>query len=125
MASRFPPETHGGEMIDLKIEHVLSMEGNKVAIIATFDQALISSQMATVVAREIAQQIATRYVAENFDRIMATISPEAIANLSIAEAAAAIRVTLEKKIPDKILEITKTHTEVYQRGILGGMKRVL
>lgn len=47
-------------------------------------------------------------------------------NMAIAEAGAAINETLHKKMPDKILEIEKrtTETQVYQRGLLGGMRRI-
>ena len=77
-----------------------------------------------VIFHKIASLVAEKYVAEHYQDIAALISPEAIATLSAAEAAAKIRETLEKKIPDKILEITKTNHEVWQRGLLGGMRRI-
>lgn len=74
--------------------------------------------------QKIAGLVAEKYVAEHYQDIAALISPEAIATLSAAEAAAKIRETLEKKIPDKILQITKTDREVWQRGLLGGLRRI-
>lgn len=111
-------------MLDITIERFMAED--KMALVAKFDNSVIAqSGMADHVLREIARMVAERYVAENFQAICEHLSPEAVANLSIAESAAKIRETLEKKIPDKILEITKTKTEVYRRGILGGMSRIL
>jgi len=72
----------------------------------------------------VAQQLANDIIANNYNEIMSKISPEAIANMAIAEAGAAVNETLKKKLPDKILEINKTDTQVYQRGLLGGLHRV-
>lgn len=41
-----------------------------------------------------------------------------------AEGGAAINETLHKKLPDKILEIEKTKTEIYQKGIFGGLRKI-
>jgi hypothetical protein len=57
--------------------------------------------------RELAYQFAKQYLADHYQEIVALIDQKAIATLSVAEAAAAVRETLEKKMPDKILEITK------------------
>ena len=72
----------------------------------------------------VAQQLANDILANNYNEIMSKISPESIANMAIAEAGASVNETLHKKLPDKILEIHKTDTQVYQRGLLGGLKRV-
>lgn len=72
----------------------------------------------------VAQQLAKDILANNYNEIMSKISPEAIANMAIAEAGAAVNETLKKKLPDKILEIHKTDTQVYQRGLFGGLHRV-
>ena len=76
--------------------------------------------------REIAQAIAEKYVAEHYRDIAALISKDAVATMVMAESAAKIRETLEKKIPDKVMEVVRTqvNTEVWQRGLLGGMKRI-
>lgn len=75
------------------------------------------------VSTHIANHIIEQYGAE----IMAKISPEAIANMTIAAAGAKINETLNKKMPDKILEVERIVHEpaVLQRGILGGLKRVI
>lgn len=78
-----------------------------------------------MIMREVAKQIANKIVEESFGDIVAYIDPKAIANMAIASAGAKINETLNKKMPDKILEIkTKGDTEVWQRGIFGGMKRI-
>lgn len=74
----------------------------------------------------VAQQMAKDILENNYVEIMEKISPEAIANMAIAEAGAAINETLHKKLPEKILEIEKRvpETVVLQRGLLGGVKRI-
>jgi hypothetical protein len=72
--------------------------------------------------REMAKQMATEYVKDHFKEIMERISPEAIANVAIAEAGAEIHTTLQKKLPDRIDRIVET--EVYQKGVFGGIKRI-
>lgn len=98
----------------------------EMAVIATMSQAeLMRDGLSEMILREVAHEIAMRIVEEKFQEIMAAIDPQAIANLTVANAAAKINDTLKKKIPDKIVEIHKTNREVYQRGLLGGVKRVL
>lgn len=74
--------------------------------------------------REIAKQIAERFVAENFTEIAAQLDPQAIANLSVAEAGAQLSKTLKEKIPDKIMQYHTEHTTVLQRSVFGGLKRL-
>ena len=74
--------------------------------------------------RIVAQQIAGDFLANHFSEIVAKITPEAIASMAIAEAGAAVNETLHRKLPDKILEIERVRTEVYQRGILGGLSKI-
>jgi cell division ATPase FtsA len=73
----------------------------------------------------VALQIANDILSNNYNEIMSKISPEAIANMAIAEAGAAVNDTLKKKLPDKILEIHKRDTEVYQRSLFGGITRIV
>jgi hypothetical protein len=77
-----------------------------------------------LILREIAHAVAERFVADHYQEIVAAMDMNAIATLSVAEAAAKIRETLEKKIPDKILEVQTTKKEVWQRGIFGGMSKI-
>lgn len=72
----------------------------------------------------VAQQMAKDILENNYIEIMEKISPETIANMAVAEAGAKINETLNKKLPDKIIQIEKNTTQVYQRGLFGGIKRV-
>ena len=74
--------------------------------------------------REVVSRIAERYVADNYQQIAALISQDAIATLSVAEAAAKVRASLENEIPDRVREVERVKREVYQRGIFGGLKRI-
>ena len=73
---------------------------------------------------EAIKQIAARYVEEHYQEIAALLDPQALANLTVAEAAAQVNKTLREKLPDKILEVERTTREVYQRGLLGGLKKL-
>ena len=72
----------------------------------------------------IAKGIAEQYLHEHAQEILAALDPVAVANLAIADSGAGIREALHKKLPDKIVTVVKRDTEVYQRGIFGGMKRI-
>jgi hypothetical protein len=85
----------------------------------------LETSIRTEIVQKVAIQIATNIIANNYNEIMSKISPEAIANMAIAEAGAAVNETLKKKLPDKIMEIHKTYTQVYQRGIFGGVERIV
>ena len=74
------------------------------------------------VVKLVAREIADRVIEEKGQKIFESISPEAIANLTVAEAGRSIKEMLDKKLPDKIVEITKER--VYQRGIFGGLTRI-
>ena len=98
---------------------------NETSVKATFsnlDVMLNDASFRRALFDEIVQGIASQWVKEHYAEVAAKLDPQAIANLTIAESAAAINATLHKKMPDKITEIVKT--EVYQRGIFGGLKRI-
>lgn len=111
--------------MEIKVETQRNVLENKLIYTARIDSDILRDNMADAVLREICSRIAERYVSEHYQEIAALISQDAIATLSVAESAAKIRETLEKKIPDKIVEVTRTQREVYQRGVFGGVKRVL
>lgn len=72
----------------------------------------------------IAESIAGQYLDAYGSEVLKVMSPEAIAQMAIAEAGAAVNDTLKKKLPDKIVEVTRTEKEVYQRGIFGNLRRI-
>ena len=76
--------------------------------------------------RVVAEEIAELCVKEYLPEIMKRISPEAIANMSIAEAGAEVNATLHKKLPDKILHVntTKNTDRIFKRTIFGNLKRI-
>jgi len=95
------------------------------SVILRFSEILSREPAYNAILSEIARLVAERFVADHYQEIIAEMDMKAIATLSVAEAAAKIRETLEKKLPDKILEVQTKKTEVYQRGIFGGLRRVL
>jgi len=60
----------------------------RVNILASFSPTamLESNSFMQFLINEVARQIATRYVAENYASIVAKLTPEAVANLAIASA---------------------------------------
>lgn len=69
-----------------------------------------------------AKLIAEEFIKKHGQEVLAKLDPQAIANLSVAQAGAAIRETLEKKLPSSERIVEKA--VVYQRGIFGGIRRV-
>jgi hypothetical protein len=114
------------------------MEGNKMAIeiithesVATGERyigakysvnSIVSEHTGALLVREIAKAIAERYVSEHYAEIAAKLDQNAIANLAIAEASKKIAEEIRQH-PTVIRE--KGETQVYQRGILGGVRRIL
>lgn len=82
-------------------------------------------RMAYAIYVEIARAIAERFVADNYQSIAALLDQNAIANLSVAEAGAKLRESLEKSIPGRTVIERHVDRQVWQRGLLGGVKRVL
>mgnify|MGYP007044001683 CR=1 FL=1 len=81
--------------------------------------------MQELILRETARHVADHIIAHHLPEILEKISPDAIANMSIAEAGAAVNETLHKKMPDKILEIERRSSpHIYKKGIFGGLKRM-
>jgi hypothetical protein len=88
------------------------------------DWALLGKEAIRRAVIEIAEKLAAQYIAEHGAEILAAISPESVATNTMAAAGAAVNETLQKKWPDKVVEVTRTEREVWQRGILGGMRRL-
>ena len=109
----------------MEIERMMNTEGMGDTYRVKVDRVeVMLNHMPHLIYSEMAKLIAERYVADHFQEIVSLIDQKAIATLSVAESAAKIRETLEKKLPDKILEIEKVRTEIYQKGILGGITRI-
>lgn len=103
----------------MQVKSVRSMEDG--AILMRVDD-VMADYAPDALLRELARAFADRYLADHYQELVALIEPKAIATLAVAEAAAKIRETLEKKIPDKVLEVVRKET--WQRGIFGGMTRI-
>lgn len=99
-------------------------DGDQFSLTAVFNNYQFEQSFLESVLREAARLMAEKIVAEKFQDIVAAIDVQAIANLSVAEAATEINKTLKEKIPDKVIEIHRTQREVYQRGVFGSLKRV-
>jgi|SRR5712664_623517 len=74
------------------------------------------------VAHSIARAVADKFAEEHYADIAAKLDQQAIANLAIAEASKKIAEEIQRH-PNIVREV-EHHTEVYQRGLLGGMRRI-
>lgn len=82
-------------------------------------------QIAEAIIREAGSKVADHIIAHHLPEILEKISPDAIANMAIAEAGAAVNRTIKEKLPDKIVEVVRREKpHVYQNGLLGGLKRI-
>jgi hypothetical protein len=93
------------------------MIGVKFEPQVTMNEALLHSVLVGI-----ADKIADRYVAEHYQEVVALIKPEAVATLVAAESAAQINKTLKEDMPHRVRTVVKR--EIYQRGLLGGVKRI-
>lgn len=104
---------------ELEVRMYRSPVDMKTTLAVSFHDRLTESLAETVFQRVVGL-VAQRYVDENFATIAAKLDQNAIANLAIAEAS--------KKIAEEIQRspniIHEKDTQIYQRGVFGGMRRV-
>lgn len=76
--------------------------------------------------RELATQFAERYLAEHYQELAAKVNQDAIATMTVAEIAAALKDSIEKTTAAQqpTRTIIEKETEIWQRGLLGGLKRI-
>ena len=86
------------------------------------DTVLQSESFSLAVLKKIAETVAEKFVEEHYAEIAAKLDQNAIANLAIAEASKKIAEEIQRR-PNIVREV-EHHTAVYQRGLLGGLRRV-
>ncbi len=87
----------------------------------TFDEQ-VGLSLANGILDKIVVMVAERYVQENYPALVSKLDQQAIANLVIAESGR--KIAEEIRLTPIATRDKETKTEVYQRGILGGMRRV-
>lgn len=98
------------------------MNGDRILQVAI--SSMDTMRLGEQVLRLAAEKIADEWVKQHGAEVMALIRPEAIASMTMAEAADTVNETLHKKLPDKVLEVVRTEREVWQRGVFGGLRRI-
>lgn len=93
----------------IKIEHCKKLDTAETIIRTTVGEKMLTDYMPNQILLEVSRLVAERYVKENYQEIIKHIDQNAIATLSVAESAAKIRETLEKKIPLIIPKAGKTY----------------
>lgn len=71
---------------------------------------MYGKHLESLILREIADRVADEIVKQHLPSIIASLDQQAIANMTIAAAGAKVNETLNKKMPDKILEINRETT---------------
>jgi len=83
---------------------------------------VVTRQIEWELIHEIVRQVATKYVEENYQKLASLLDQQAIANLAIADAGKKIAEEIRSK--PTVLHDKEVRTEVYQRGIFGGMRKL-
>ena len=99
-----------------------SLEGDTTVVKAKFNTMdVVRDYTVKAIVDRICQAVADRYVLEHYPELVAKLDQNAIANLAIAEASKKIAEEIQRQ-PNIVHE---TKREVYQRGLFGGIHRVL
>src|SRR2546429_99451 len=106
-------------MVEIKTAN--SVDDGSTYVQAKFSDAdLFAERSADAIHELVCRVIADRYVQEHYAEIAAKLDQNAIANLSIAEASKKIAEEIQRR-PNIVREVK---TQMYQRGIFGGLRRV-
>lgn len=97
-------------------------DGNVQLGVSLSPDLYVSNALLRTVLDKISTQIAERWVAENYQSVVEHISLEAIATMAAAQVSAEINKTLKEEAAVQVKEVVKR--EVWQRGLLGGMRRI-
>lgn len=93
--------------------------------VSRIEVAQMQNEIAAYIVKRVGEHIAADFLEKHGSEVMAKLSPEAVAQMAIAEAGAAVNDTLKRKLPDKIIEVERqSEPVVYQRGIFGGLRRL-
>lgn len=86
------------------------------------DHTALSQAITDAVLAEIVRQVATRWVDQNFALVAAHLDPQAVANLAVAAAGAAVNRTLQERLPGpgpSTVEVNNIHLPPPKRGPFG------
>lgn len=91
-------------IVDVSIQN--DMLGCRVNVTGSIHQAeMMREVMSGAIFAKVCELIAERYVVENYAEIAKHIDPQAVANLSVAEAGAEISKTLKKEFAKEYVHI--------------------
>lgn len=110
--------------IDPHVETSSDPRTGRFSVMMAFENRAFSSELLQQAFRQAVELIAARWAAEHYADVAAHLDPRAVANLAVASAGAAINQTLQKKLPDKVVEILRTEREVWERQPDGSSIRV-
>lgn len=78
--------------------------------ISALENAYTGKDILQRAAEKVASALAEQFLADHAQEVLKHLDPQAVANLAIADAAGAIRETLHKKLPYKILKVVERDT---------------
>jgi hypothetical protein len=103
----------------VNVESFVNASDRSITVAVNFKD-FIGSSLGAIVG-EVVRLVAIRYVEENYSQLVAKLDQQAIANLIIAESGK--KIAEEIKLTPPPAQV-RTETQVYQRGILGGISRI-
>jgi hypothetical protein len=109
-------------MTEISVTSMKSQTDDSTYVTAKFRPDVLSSDyVVNGIVNRVCELIAERYVKENYPQLVAKLDQQAIANLVIAESGKKIAEEIRLAPPPP--SVVKD-TQVYQRGIFGGLRRV-
>lgn len=98
--------------------------GREITFTAEFEREMFFQSIMIDSMKQAAKMIAEKFVEENYIAIVEQLDTQAIANLAIANAGAEISKTLKEEAATKTRIVEKVKTQIFHKGIFGGIKRV-
>jgi hypothetical protein len=111
----------------MKLEYMGESAMSRSRLYQLTVEAAESQEMGRAILREMVERVAEHLAAEYLEthgaELLTQINADAVANMAIAEAGAAVNDTLKKTYAERVVHVPGDR-EIYQRGIFGGLRRL-
>jgi hypothetical protein len=91
--------------------------------VGVIESARMGEEIVREIVARVSEHLAAEYLETHGAELLSHINADAVANMAIAEAGAAVNDTLKKKHAERVVRVPGER-EVYQTGIFGGLRRV-
>jgi hypothetical protein len=100
-----------------RLEFRRSMDAMQLEFVGRIDDHAMSQGILEAIRESVVRRVAERIVEEQFASIAALIDPQAIANLAVAQAGAALNRTLQERLPGRDTPLVDARTFNTKRSI--------